>query len=67
MADNSRNIINNIKEFMFGENLDETNNMKNNKGKNHGLEFVTWADEQCFIIKDSKGDEYRIRVSKELD
>lgn len=67
MADNSEKIVNNIKEFMFGENFDESNTIKNENGINHGLEFVTWADEQCFIVKDNNGEEYRVRVNKEED
>jgi hypothetical protein len=53
MKDNSSDILKTLKEYLFSER------------KTHNLEFLTYADEQCFIIKDELGIEYRIRVSKE--
>ena len=65
MADNSSQIVEDIKWFMFD---DESKDIKNENGFSHGLQFVTWAgDGQCFIVKDADGTEYRIRVSKEIE
>ena len=65
MADNSSQIVEDVKWFMFG---DESKEIKNENGFSHGLQFVTWAgDGQCFIVKDADGTEYRIRVSKEME
>ena len=65
MADNSSQIVEDIKWFMFD---DESKEIKNENGFSHGLQFVTWAgDGQCFIVKDADGTEYRIRVSKEME
>ena len=64
MADNSSQIVEDVKWFMFG---DESKEIKNENGFSHGLQFVTWADDgQCFIVKDDDGTEYKIRVSKEM-
>ena len=65
MADNSSQIVEDIKWFMFD---DESKEIKNENGFSHGLQFVTWVgDGQCFIVKDADGTEYRIRVSKEME
>ena len=48
--------------------LENPEEIKNEKGFSHGLKFVSWAgDGQCFIVKDADGTEYRIRVSKEME
>lgn len=61
--DNSSQIIEDIKWFMFGEG---DRKVENDFGFSHELQFVTWAgDGHCFIVKDADGNEYRIRVSKE--
>ena len=65
MADNSSQIVEDIKWFMFD---DESKEIKNDNGFSHGLQFVAWAgDGQCFIVKDADGTEYRISVSKEME
>lgn len=65
MNDNSSQIVEDIKWFLFD---DESKEIKNEKGFSHGLKFVSWAgDGQCFIVKDADGAEYRIRVSKEME
>ena len=64
MADNSSQIVEDIKWFMFN---DESKEIKNENGFSHSLQFVTWVgDGQCFIVKDTDGTKYRIRVSKEI-
>lgn len=65
MIDNSSQIVEDVKWFMFD---DESKEIKNENGFSHGLQFVTWVgDGQCFIVKDADGTEYRIRVSKEME
>lgn len=65
MNDYSSRIVEDVKWFMFG---DESKEIKNENGFSHELQFVTWAgDGQCFIVKDTDGTEYRIRVSKEVE
>lgn len=65
MMDNSSQIVEDVKWFMFD---DESKEIKNENGFSHGLQFVTRVgDGQCFIVKDADGTEYRIRVSKEME
>lgn len=65
MVDNSSQIVEDVKWFMFD---DESKEIKNENGFSHGLQFVTWVgDGQSFIVKDADGTEYRIRVSKEME
>lgn len=64
MVDNSNQIVEDIKWFMFD---DESKEIKNENGFSHGLQFVTWiGDSQSFIVKDTDGTKYRISVSKEM-
>ena len=59
-----------IKELTLGKSdlFVESKEVKNENGFSHGLQFVTWVgDGQCFIVKDTDGSEYRIRVSKEME
>ena len=47
MVDNSSQIVEDVKWFMFD---DESKEIKNENGFSHGLQFVTWAgDGQCFL------------------
>ena len=63
--DNSMQIASDIKWFMFDDE-EENKDLKNEKGFSHELKFVDWAgDGQSFIVKDSKGEQYRVRISKE--
>lgn len=63
MRDDSSQIVEDIKWFMFD---DATSEIKNEKGFSHGLQFETWVgDGQSFIVKNDDGIEYRVRVSKE--
>ena len=62
MKDNGSQIIEDVKWFLFD---DEEGEVKNDRGFSHGLKFVSWCDEHSFIISDSDGTEYRIRVEKE--
>lgn len=65
MTDNSSQIIENIKWFMFD---DESKEIKNENGFSHGLQFVKWiGNGQSFIVKDTDGTEYRIRINKEME
>ena len=53
MADNSSQIVEDIKWFMFD---DESKEIKNENGFSHGLQFVKWiGDGQCFIVKNTDG------------
>ena len=64
MTNNSSQIIEDIKWFMFD---DESKEIKNENGFSHGLQFIAWiGDSQCFIVKDTDETKYRIRVSKEI-
>ena len=64
MADNSNQIVEDIKWFMFDN---ESKEIKNENGFSHSLQFVTWVgDGQSFIVKDADETKYRIRVSKEI-
>ena len=63
MRDDSSQIIEDIKWFMFD---DATGTVKNEKGFSHGLEFDTWAgDEHSFIVNNDDGTKYRVCVYKE--
>lgn len=65
MNDNSSQIIEDIKWFMFD---DESREIKNENGFSHDLKFVSWVgDGQSFIVKGLDGKEYRVRISKEME
>ena len=62
--DCSSQIVEDVKWFMFDENIKV---ISNETGFQHGLKFLTWCgDGESFIVSDSNGDEYRIRVTKEI-
>ena len=64
MNDNSSQIVEDIKWFMFD---DETKEIKNENGFSHMLSFVSWVGEHSFIVEDIDGKEYRVYVSKEME
>lgn len=63
MVDNSSQIVEDVKWFLFD---DENKEIKNENGFSHSLQFETWVgDGHSFIIRDEDGQEYRITVTRE--
>ena len=61
--DCSSQIIEDVKWFMFEDG--EHNEVKNEFGFPHGLEFVSWCgDGRSFIVRDN-GEDYRLTITKE--
>ncbi len=62
-TDNSSQIIEDIKWFMYG---DEQKPIKNEENFHHDTTFVAWSgDGHSFILKDVNNETYRVSVIKE--